>query len=230
MNNFLYAMTLSNQLYGLDIDENDWIETALIAWNYINNKRCKLYRLTTNIDCQTLTVELPCNADIIEAVTYGFEDWRYTTDNLPEGDLNTAFTEEYIESRKAFNNPLYISGKYAHYERVGNTLYFDKNYGKVNILYKGVVVDEEGLPQLTDKEAMAIATYCAYVDKYKEGIMKNNGGILQIATLLENKWYKQVDAARVPTHIDQNDMNSILDASTSWDRKIFNKKYSPYRC
>lgn len=51
MNNFLYAMTLSNQLYGLDIDEDDWIETALIAWNYINNKRCKLYRLTTNIDC-----------------------------------------------------------------------------------------------------------------------------------------------------------------------------------
>jgi hypothetical protein len=48
------------------------------------------------------------------------------------------FTETYIESRKAFKNPLYIPGKFVKYERVGNTLYLDSNYsGKIFILYKG---------------------------------------------------------------------------------------------
>lgn len=227
--NFLYAMTLANQLYGLDQNEDDWIESALIAWNYIGNKRCRLYKYVATIDCKTLSVQLPCNADIIEAVTYSFEDWRYTTDDLPEGDINSAFTEEYIESRKAFTDPLYISGKYAKFERVGDTLYFDKNYGTVNILYKGVIVDSEGLPEITQKEAIAIATYTAYVEKYKEGISKSSAGIIQIASLLENKWYKFVDAARVDEYITQNDMNDILDASTKWDRKIYNKKYAPLR-
>lgn len=229
MNNFLYAMTLSNQLYGLDIDEDDWIESALIAWNYIGNKRCRIYRFTDRIDCKDLSITLPCNADIIEAVTYSTEDWNYTTNDSPNGNINSSFVEEYIESGKRFTNPLYISGKYAKYERVGDKLFFDKNYGTINILYKGQILDDKGLPEITDKEAMAIATYCAYVDKYKEGIMTNNATVIQVASLLENKWYKLVDAARVPEYIDQNDMNEILDASTNWDRKIYNKKFAPLR-
>jgi len=49
------------------------------------------------------------------------------------------------------------------YEQVNDKLYFTHNYGYVNILYKGILADEDGLPQLTDKEANAIATYLAYV-------------------------------------------------------------------
>lgn len=227
LNNFKYGLTLANQLYGVDMLEDDYEETALIAWNFIGNKRCRLYKYSTSLDCNTLQIELPCNADIIEAVTHGFEDWNYTTNTTPNGDLNSAFVEGYIESRKAFNDPLYISGKYAHYERVGDTLYFNKPYGKINILYKGIIVDDEGLPQITDKEAMAIATYCAYTSKYKEGLMTNNTNIISIALQLKNEWNKFVDAARVPDYLNQNDMNEILDIGTRYDRKIYNKKYSP---
>ena len=227
MNHFHYALTLANQLYGVNIDVYDFEELALVAWNFIGNKRCRLYRYTTDIDCKTKSVKLPCNADIVEAVTYGFEDWKYATNDTPNGDLNSAFVESYIEGRKAFKNPLYISGKYAQYEQVGDTLYFDKDYGKVNILYKGIIVGEDGLPEITDKEANAIAAYIAYTQKYKEGIITNNGAIIQIATLLRNEWYKCVDAARVPEYLNQNDMNQILDIGVRYDRKIFNKKYTP---
>ena len=101
---------------------------------------------------------------------YCFEEWNYSTNNLPNGDINSSFIENYIEHRKAFQYPLYISGKLIPYERVGNTLFFDKPYGKINILYKGIIADENGLPEITDKEATALATYCAYICKYKEGI------------------------------------------------------------
>lgn len=47
--------------------------------------------------------------------------------------------------------------------------------------------------------------------------------------MLESRWYKLCDAARVPEHISQNEMNKILDAKTSWNRKIFNKSYKPVR-
>jgi len=43
------------------------------------------------------------------------------------------------------------------YYRVGNKLYFDNYVHHVNILYRGVESDEDGLPELTDKEAIAIA-------------------------------------------------------------------------
>lgn len=228
LNPFKYAMTLAHTLYGVDLNEDDFEELALISWNAIGNKRCRLYRYSTNIDKKTLSVKLPCNADIIEAVTYNFEDWNRTTSYSPNGDINSAIVESYIENRKEFKNPLYISGKYAQYERVGDTLVFSKDYGKVNILYKGVILDEEGLPEITDKEARAIALYCAYVTKYKDGIINNNPNIINISRDLENKYNIAVDAARVPSYLNQNDMDQILNVSTRYDRKIFNKKYSPY--
>ena len=74
---------------------------------------------------------------------------------------------------------------------------------------------------------MAIATYCAYVLKFKEGLKTNNSNIIKVAQLLEDKWKKLCDAARVGESISQNDMDQILDAKTSWNRKIFNKSYKP---
>jgi hypothetical protein len=55
-----------------------------------------------------------------------------------------------------------MPGKVLKYQQVGDKLYFTHNYGMINILYKGIEADEEGLPMLSDKEANAIATYIAY--------------------------------------------------------------------
>jgi len=39
-------------------------------------------------------------------------------------------------------------------------------------------MDDDGLPELTDKEATAIATYIAYITKFKEGLITNNPNII----------------------------------------------------
>ena len=49
------------------------------------------------------------------------------------------------------------------------------------ILYKGQVLDDTGLPEITESEAKAIATFYAYSEKYKEGLRTNNPNILKIA-------------------------------------------------
>lgn len=229
MENFNSAYAHAHLLYQLEIPPENFEEIGLIAWNKIGNKQIRLYRTRLKIETDGNYVELPCNCDMLEAVTYDFEDWKYTTNDTVNGDYNSQFTENYIEGRKLYNNPMYISGKLAKYEQVGNVLYFDKNYGHVNILYKGVLLDEEGLPYINHKEKDAIACYCAFATKFKEGWTLNNQNILQQAQYLEQRWLKLCDAARVPTHLTQNQMNEILDAKTNWNRKIFGKSYKPYK-
>lgn len=228
MNDFHYALSLCQTLYGTDMKEEDFEEIAVVAWNLIGNKRTKIYRYTTCMDdCSDLSIDLPCNCDILEAVTASWEDWGAVTDTSTE--IDRAFTEQYIERQKTFKDPLYESGKLVKYERVGNTLYFDKPYKKITILYKGLVLDDNGLPEITDKEALAIATYCAYITKYKEGLTTNNSGIINLADTLKKQWNVQCDQARTDQYLSQNDWNNILDAKTSWDRKVHSKSWKPYR-
>lgn len=227
MNDFNYIYTVANSLYGLELEPEQFEELGLTAWNLIGNKTIRLYNYSADISCDDLSVQLPCNCDIIEAVTYNHEDWNYSTNKTVNGDYNSQFTEQYIEARKLYQSPLYISGKYAKYERVGDTLYFDKDYGKVNILYKGIILDEDGLPKVNEKEALAIATYIAFATKQKQGWITNNQNIIQLAQYLYQQWLKYCDSARVPLSIDQNTMNQVLDAKSSWNRKVYNKAYKP---
>ena len=231
MNNFSdfhYALTLAEMLYGVTIREDLGEEILLTGWNLIGNKRMRIYRYKTCVDECERGVKLPCNCEQIEAVTTNFEEWDYVTNDTPNGNIYTAFVEHYIENRKAFRNPLYAKGKFINYERVGDTLYFDRPHGEINILYRGQLVDDSGLPQITDSEARALATYLAYIVKYKEGIQTNNPNIIRLAEDLRLKWLTQVDQARNDYYLSQNEINQILDARVDWNRKQFHRSYKIY--
>lgn len=217
--NFHYVAVLLDMLYGVEIEDEELEELGLQAWDLIGNNNTRLYRFSTCMDSDN-SIKLPCNVKSIEAVTTSYEDWNKTSSYSNHGDFRSASIENYIEAGKVFNNPYYISGKLIPYGQSGDTLYFDRNYGNINILYKGIIADEDGLPELTDKEARAIATYIAYVNKYKDGLKTNNTVTINLAQNLEQKWLKQCDQARV-TGLNQNDMNEILDIKTSWNRKAY---------
>lgn len=227
-NNFHYGQVLLDMIYGIDIEDEQYEEIGLIAWNLIGNKNTRLYRYQACIDPRDNSVTLPCNAidsdGCVEAVTTLYEDWERVTNKTDLGDNNTSFIEQSIEAEKFYQSPYYIPGKLLKYQQVGDKLYFTHNYGKVNILYKGILADEDGLPELTDKEASAIATYIAYVTKYKEGLITNNTVIINLAKSLKADWQQQCDQARV-SYLNQNDMNNILDVTASWNRKAYGKSF-----
>ena len=228
-NNFRYALSLAQILYDVDIlDEDDAIEVGLVAYNFIGNKNTVLQRATLPVDCNTGEIKLPCGTDIIEATTYcGPEDWGYTSNTKEFGDIQSLYTENYIESRKAFLDPFYVSGKFVKYKRVGDKLYVNKGLGRINILYHGILLDEEGLPEINDKEAIAIAEYIAYTYKYKEAIRTNNQNVLKMAYELKKQWLLHCQAARVPEYVSQEEMDKILNVQASWGRKFYNKSYKP---
>ena len=220
-----YAQYLANELYGVEMPEDKFEELALIALNHIGNKNCRTYRFFGQVDEDTLSLELPCNFVALISVCSAFEDWEHVTNKHWFGDPETSLIEQYIESTKMFKDPLYQPGKFLKYERVGNTLYFDKPYHFVGILYKGEVVNDDGLPEINDKEANAIAAYVAYTLKFKEGVQTMNANVVQMAAVLKQMWDIKCDQARSPEYISHNEMDEILDAKSNWNRKRYHKSY-----
>lgn len=228
-NDFHYVAVLLDQLYGIEMNDEDIEELGLLAWGLIGNRDVRLYRYSANIE-PDLSVTLPCNAlgGSVEAVTASYEDWSDVTNYSENGDQVTSFIEHQIEAEKQYQDAYYIPGKLLKYQESGDKLYFTHNYGRVNILYKGILADESGLPRITTKEATAIATYIAYVQKYKESLITNNTQIMNQATSLQNLWLKQCDQARVQ-YLSQNQWNEILQVKGSFDRASYARSYKPIR-
>ena len=227
MNNFKYAITLAQMLYDIDINDMDTlIEIGLIAYNFIGNKNTHLK--SEIVDVKNGLVKIPCKADLIEAVTCpNEEDWNYTSNIKNYGDIDTLNIEQYIEKSKQNIDPLYISGRLIKYRREGNYIYVNDNIDKVCILYHIEQLDDDDLPMINDKEAIAIADYIAYTVKYKEAIRTNNSSVFQIAQTIKRSWLIHCDAARVPEYVNQNEMNDLLEITSSHNRKVHGRSYKP---
>jgi hypothetical protein len=94
-NNFKYAISLVNLLYDIDINDMDnLIEIGLVAYNLIGNKNTSLVAEIVPVDKKTGLVKIPCEADLIESITYPrMEDWNYTSNIKNFGDIDSLHTE-----------------------------------------------------------------------------------------------------------------------------------------
>ena len=229
MNNFKYAISLAQMLYDIDINDIDTlIEIGLVAYNFIGNKNTQLKSEIVNVDLKTGLVKLPCKSDLVEAITYPrAEDWNYTSNIKNYGDFNSLNIEQYIEKSKQSIDPLYISGKFVKYRREGNYIYVNEPVELVCVLYHTEQLDDEDLPLINDKEAIAIADYIAYTVKYKEALRSNNQVVFQMAQTIKKQWLIHCDAARVPEYVNQNEMNDLLEAASSYNRKVYGRSYKP---
>ena len=73
----------------------------------------------------------------------------------------------------------------------------------------------------------AIATYVAWIVKFKESLQTNNKTIAEMAEMLRQRWLIQADQARSPEYLTQNDFNEIADAKSSWNRKVYGRSTPP---
>lgn len=219
-------------MYGVEISPNDYESVALSAWEKIGNKQYRLYKFSEKpekVSDKLWRVKLPCNAFAIEAVTSNLEDSQRTSNQYDFPNTYSGYVEQYIETWKRGTNSLYASGKFIKYRMEDNTLLFEWCYPVVNVLYKGYVADEEGLPYLTEKELDAIVAYCAYVHDLKEARISRDKSTMELAMYMEQKWKKACTQARIPDYINQNEFDEILNVSNSWDRKRFGKSFKPIR-
>lgn len=229
---FHTAYTQARELYGLELNPDEFESIGLTAWGKIGNKKYRLYKyqvVPTKSELNEYYVDLPCNVDCIEAVTTNYEDYQKTTPTTLAGNNQNGWIEGYVETRKYNTGKLYVSGKFIKYREENNKIILSDSFQVVNILYKGYVVDDDGLPYLSEKEVDAIAVFCAYTDMFKKALLTRDGASMQLAQILEQKWLKLCTQARVPDYINQNEMDEILNVATSWDRKRFGKSFKPIK-
>lgn len=227
---FYTAYTYVNDFFGVELSEDLFENMAYIAWGKIGNKDTRMYSASVKSEKDLeggWKVRLPCNADIIESVTTNYPDYQNTSSVSDYPGALSYQSEQYNENLKHGTNDLYQSGKFIKYRQFGDYLHFKEPYSAVNILYKGIYLDDEGLPYLNDKEIHAIATYCAYATLYKKAIQTKDSSTFQLAQALKKDWDKACNQARVPKYINQNEMDEILNAQSSWNRKMYGKSYKP---
>lgn len=222
-NSFKSVYGLANSLYGITMDIDTFEDIALNGWELIGNKQTRLHRFVA--DTENGKIKLPCNVDIIEAVYLPGLVSQETSNSGTIEYINRS-VEFYIESQKKEMNPFYNKGHLAKYRIEGDYIVLDKDYNNVTIIYHGIILDEEGLPYLSDKEVQALAAYVAYVQTYKKSLIKSDGNLVNLANVIKSDWVRLCNSARIPNHITQNDMNDILDVKTRWDRKMYSKSFN----
>lgn len=228
---FNTAYSQIRELYGLELNPDEFETLGIIAWDKIGNKNFKWYLYETEPMVRTTGeyyIDLPCNCDIIEAVTTDYEDYQKTTPTSLAGNNQNGWIEGYIESRKFHTNHLYSPGKYIKYRQEENKLYLSDSFEEICILYKGVLVDDDGLPYLSEEELDAVAVFCAYSDLFKKALITKDPSTFQLSQTLEQKWKIKCTQSRVEM-LNQNDMDEILNVSVSWDRKRFGKSFKPIK-
>ena len=187
---FYTAYTHLHDIFGVDMAEDMFETSAFVAWRNIGNKNYRTYK--TKLYPQSnpdggYFVNIPCNCEIIESVTTNYEDYQKTTPTTLAGNNQNGWIEGYVETRKYNTGKLYVSGKFIKYREENNKIILSDRFQVVNILYKGYVVDDDGLPYLSEKEVDAIAVFCAYTDMFKKALLTRDGASMQLAQILEQK-------------------------------------------
>lgn len=225
--NFYTALPLVTDLYGIEMDEDQFETLGMIAWNKIGNKDYELNIATLHPipseDGHGWYVDKPCDLDRIEAITLPFEDCKTTSAISDYPETYYRPIENWIESNKKDPNALYISGKFVKYTETADRIYFSEPFNTLNILYKRFVFDEDGLPYINEKEKEAIAVFCAYSALYKKGLATKDAGTIQLAQMLKKDWMQACSQARTPEYLSQNTAQEILDVMHSYDRHLFGK-------
>lgn len=219
------AYGLCESLYGVIPDEESFEDLAMEAWGRIGSKHTRLYRFIGNVSDGKL--QLPCNVDEIESVHIPVPDAQMTNSLSDNYWADNVWIESYIDHRKKLEDPYWTRGKLVKYDEGNNELYFSRNYPRVMVVYHGVFADDDGLPLVNEKELRAIAAFVAYTSLYKESIKKRDGNLMKLAQVVNGDWLRLCNAARVKERLNQNDMDRILDAKTSWNRKSYGHSLKP---
>lgn len=219
------AYGLCESLYGVIPDEESFEDLAMEAWGRIGSKHTRLYRFIGNVSDGKL--QLPCNVDEIESVHIPVPDAQMTNSLSDNYWTDNVWIESYIDHRKKLEDPYWTRGKLVKYDEGNNELYFSRNYPRVMVVYHGVFADDDGLPLVNEKELRAIAAFVAYTSLYKEAIKKRDGNLMKLAQVVNGDWLRLCNAARVKERLNQNDMDRILDAKTSWNRKSYGHSLKP---
>lgn len=240
--NFLAAKFLLKSLYGITMQEEDYIDWAYRIYRKIGNIATATHCIKEDVP-DDLLIDLPCNVEFVEAVSTGDVYMNNTADVVYYFDgtqnirpqinqyyypdiLNSTYMSKISLSR----TDLHPIGQLVPYEIIGKNkkiLLKEPMKGQqVNIIYRGQILDDDGLPSLSPKEVEAIATYLAYWNTRKNMFLKDPTAE-KLFAVSKQEAELAIAAAKIPEYVSQNFWDQLLSAKTRMDRKVFHNSYKP---
>lgn len=230
---FLHAKARMEELFPIHMSEDSFIEKAYITWRSLPDRHSYYHVYIGTVDLNN-KIEIPDNVEHIVAVTF------------PMYINNFFMTNNYfIFSGGSYYYPFYNKTKEWESYRVDKSL--SERYGynitynlegknlisfpqanfegeEIAILYKGLLVNEDCDPLLYNNEVNAIAYNVALMDTRFEAF-NNVPGKLQLLQYIESKADLYLAKAGIAEKLTDNELDSILNVATSFDRKVYNKNY-----
>lgn len=226
--------------YGLTIDEYDYIDFAVDALRDIRYYGTTEYYATCEVD-EEGNIPAPCNAFSIDAVTSLKQGLKQFGSRMEYKLLQEYGTDSFYTARKVADSSdwkLGTSGLTKYDDRIGYISYYliDSNLihvgeehagNSIVVAFTGISVDKEGYPMITRKQANALAVYSG---KYMiiKNLARGNAKQAQLLEFFIAESGRLMQSASLPEDITDNELEELMDAKTSFNRKSFRRpmKYS----
>jgi hypothetical protein len=240
---YLTSKYTMKSLFGISMTNDNFVEDSYFIYRGLGNVATAVHAYNATISLDGY-VGLPCNCEFVDSVSEG--TFSYIDDDditVIYSDPNTvtvtggySFLPDVISDPgfKRYNlskSQLHAEGEFIPYEIDINgcdrRLKFDSRFigHQVQIIYKGVLMDDDKNPLLTYKEVEAIAYKMAFIHTQKRAF-KGDPEAVKMLTYIKQESEKKAVSAKIPEYLSQNFFDRLLSAKTRIDRKVF---YSSYK-
>lgn len=232
--NIRAGITVLKTMYGMHIDEYDYLDIAVDSLRNIKHFGITPYIAYITVDRYGKAL-LPCNMHSIDAVTTeqmgrkAFDtrvvvemddmintDTYYFVDNVMRGLGWSWGTASGLAG---------VSGKgYISYMLEGKSISVGKEYSgaRIAVAFTGMAIDLEGYPFITRKQSNALAAVCARVLAVK-GANRGDKGLASMVEYYTGLSGRLVQAASIPEDITDNELDEVLNCKTTFNRKSVNR-------
>lgn len=231
---FKTPLAVLNSRFGITMNEEDYLELAYPIYKSIGSLGATSKIVSATI-LEDNTVKLPEDYVYLKSVVLPFKgiesrsdgrDVKYSgkgkvidsVSDLGHPDSN----RNYIESGDHVDGyPLAYEFQSKYTIKIVSTKAANKS---VMIVYGTYLLDDEGLPFLTDKEIEALL-YTIALQYTEKQVFKKIPGAIEMLQYLSPLSMRALAAARIPEALTENEIDAILEVKSSWDRKTYGKRY-----
>lgn len=232
--NIRAGLPIMKTKYGLTIDEYDYLDIAVDLIRDIKHYGIQPFKAFVKVDKKGY-IRIPCNMDILEGIVTAHQgEIEYRDREVTE--LKDISNDGYYTAntvRNLLEWPVrtmnIIDGQLSYkLEKDRIKIYDDFYRGKeICIAYTGFLIDDEGYPLITRKQANALAAGAAKIVIMKAAMVGDQKKA-QMMEFITQEAARLKQAASIAEDISDSELDELLNAHTTFNRKAYNRpnKYS----
>jgi hypothetical protein len=220
------AQAMLKDRWGVEMNFDLFLEWAYDAIRRIGYNT-DIVKVSAQVDEDGLAT-LPCDATIIKSVTTDFPiyaEWGAIA--IGDDEENTRIISPSGGTARDYSHDIStLHGALVDFEMVDvNTLRVSQNLinSTVYVLAEARILDDEGLPMITEKQSSAVCDWCAFIYTQRNAFSGVKG---MDVGYMRQQAEMAIAGARVPVSVSDNEWDQVLDAKTSFGRKSFNRNHS----